>query len=577
MTSPSPNHARQPGQAAAEHPKEAIDPTTFYGTIFMMIASMLPLIIWPDEAATMVKAFKSFVTDELGVYYILIGVASMLFVLWVAFSDIGKIKLGEEDPEFSNSSWAAMMFCAGMGPSIMYWSLLEWVYYYQGPPFGVEAKTTEAMQWATSYGYFHWGPTAWSFFVLPAIPIAYFYYNKKIPLLKISQALEPVLGPRLTHGLPGQLIDVFVVFGTIGGAATSIGLIAPQVGEGFSHLFGLPFNFTTKMLVIGIITAIFVHSCWKGLRGGIRFLSDLNLVLVATILIIVFTFGPSKFMLELGIDSLGRAIRNLPVMITNTEPLREFKDQGYAGSGFAQGWTIFYWAWWLVYGPATGLFIAKISKGRTIGEMIKGTLFYGSMGCIIFFFIFGNFGVYLQLTGKLDVMALMAKRPTAVLYGVLDQLPFGMGTVAGLCYTILAIIFTATTFDSISYVLAAITQDRVEDEPMRWNRVFWGLAMSFMPIVLMLTSGDLSTVQTAAVVSGAPLILIFILLMISTVKVTREDVARIRQNLPQKFGDSPAEPRSKVHQQLEKELKTKPAIDKMQGEWQQFVMEKTTK
>jgi len=499
-----------------------IDKPTFFGALGLLLAVTIPLIVFPEQGAAWVSVARYFVVENLGFMYLALGAGALIFMLFIAFSDIGRISLGhpDEKPEFGTLSWAAMLFCAGIGASILYWGTIEWAYYYQAPPFHVEARTPEAARWAVAYGIFHWGPLAWSIYLIPALPIAYFYYVRHRNVLKVSEALLPVLGERHAHGVTGKFIDVLFVFGMLGGGATSLGLAAPLINEGAHELFGAPRNIVTQIAVLLLCTAIFGASAYAGLKKGIQKLSNINLWLALILLTFVFIAGPTVFMANTGIDALGRVLSNLVHMATWIEPfggLENFED-----SHFPQDWTIFYWAWWLAFAPSVGLFIARISRGRKIREMIMGSIFFGTLGCFLFFMVLGNFGIYLQLSGQLDVLAILnTETPTAAIFGILGELPLRFFVIG--IYTVLAVIFTATTFDSISYILAAVVQRKIVHEPMRWNRLFWAFALSFMPIVLLLLGG-LETLQTASIVGGAPLLIVALLLCVSMVKVARFDL-----------------------------------------------------
>lgn len=501
---------------------QLIDKLTFFGSLFMLLAVTIPLIVYPEQGAAWVAFARTFVVDNFGFLYLALGAGAGGFMLFIAFSKIGQISLGhpDEEPEFSTVSWAAMLFCAGIGASIMYWSMIEWAYYYQAPPFQVGGGSVEAARWAAAYGIFHWGPLAWSIYLIPALPIAYFYYVRKRRVLKISEALLPVLGERHAHGTVGKFIDILFVFGMLGGGATSLGLAAPLINEGVHELFGAPRNLTTQILVLLVCTAIFGASAFAGLKKGIERLSKINLWLALALLTFVFFAGPTIFMAETGIDSLGRVLSNIIHMATWIEPFGNFEN--FEDTQFPQDWTIFYWAWWLAYAPSVGLFIARISRGRTIRSMIVGAIFFGTLGCFLFFMVLGNYGIYLQLSGELDVVQILnGETPTAAIFAMLNMLPMKF-LVIGL-FTLLALIFTATTFDSISYILASVVQKKLGEEPMRWNRLFWAGAMSIMPISLLLLGG-LATLQTASIVAGAPLLIVALLLCISIVKAANFDL-----------------------------------------------------
>jgi BCCT family betaine/carnitine transporter len=501
---------------------ELIDKPTFFGSLALLLAVTVPLIIFPEQGAAWVLSARGFVTGNLGVLYLSLGLGAGGFMVYICLSEIGLITLGDpdEEPEFSTVSWASMLFCAGIGASILYWSMIEWAFYYQAPPFHVEGKVEEAARWAAAYGIFHWGPLAWAIYLIPALPIAYFYYVRKRPVLKISEALLPVLGDKHSHGALGKLLDVMFVFGMLGGAATTLSLAAPLINEGAHELFGVPKNINSQIVVLIICTAIFGYSAFSGLKKGIQVLSNINFWLALLLLAFVFVVGPTTFMAEAGLDALGRVLSNIVHMATWIEPFGQFDN--FQDSGFPQDWTIFYWAWWLAFAPSVGLFIARISRGRTIRAMVMGSIFFGTFGCFLFFMVLGNYGIYLQLSGELDVITILNEEsPTAAIFAMLRQLPLSTFVIA--LYTILAVIFTATTFDSISYILASVVQREVDDEPMRWNRMFWACALSIMPISLLLVGG-LDTLQTASIVGGAPLLPVAFLLCVSVVKAARYDL-----------------------------------------------------
>ncbi|MFA0438586.1 choline transporter [Vibrio sp. 10N.286.49.C2] len=499
-----------------------IDKPTFFGAIALLFSVIIPLILFPEQGAEIISQAKLVMTDKFGFLYLSLGLAALFFMIFIIFSDIGQIKLGDTDeqPEFKTSSWAAMLFCGGIGASILYWGCIEWAYYYQSPPFQLESGSEEAVRWAATYGIFHWGPIAWSIYLIPAIPIAYFFYVRKKPALKVSSALIPVLGEKHSDGALGKLIDVLFIFGLLGGAATTLGLAAPLISEGLNVLFGLPQNTYSQIGVLAVCTAIFAYSSFAGMEKGIKILSNINFWGAMLLLALVLILGPTIFILETGLDSIGRMMSNFFVMATWAEPFGGYGT--FDDTHFPQDWTIFYWAWWLVFAPSMGLFVARISRGRTIKQMVAGALFFGSCGCFLFFIILGNYGLSLQLSGQLDIVSILnTYGPTKAIFSMLSELPFSWFII--LLFTLLCIIFTATTFDSISYILASVVQKDVTQEPMRWNRLFWAFTLSFMPAVLMFLGG-LDTLQTAAIVGGLPLLVIAVMLMMSAVKAATLDI-----------------------------------------------------
>ncbi|GIO25945.1 BCCT family transporter [Ornithinibacillus bavariensis] len=499
-----------------------IDWPTFIGALVVLLAVTLPLIFFPEAGEAAINMANNFLTGKFGVLYLALGLFSLVFLLYVAFSKYGKIKLGKRgtEKEFGSFSWAAMLFSAGIGASILYWGMIEWAYYYQGPPFGVTPETKEAIELAATYGIFHWGPIAWAIYTIPALPIAYFYFVRKKPVLKISAATRPVIG-RLADGPIGTIIDVLFIFGLLGGAGTTLALGTPMIAEGVHDITGIPVSLGLKTGIMVLCTCIFAASAYSGLNKGIKVLSDVNIWLAIFILIFIFVFGPTVFISESTFTSLGVLLDNFFHMATWLEPLAQIK--GYPATHFPESWTIFYWAWWTVYAPFVGLFVARISYGRTIREMIFGTLIYGTLGCILFFGILGNFGLYLQLSESFDVINFMNENgASATIIAILHQLPISSFIV--IVFTILAIIFLSTTFDSASYILAAVVQKHVPGgEAMRWNRLFWAFALLLLPLVLMFY-GDLEALQTASIVAGFPVMFIMILLGISFIKAAGEDI-----------------------------------------------------
>lgn len=501
---------------------ELIDKPTFFGSLSLLLLVTLPLLIWPNQGAVWMQIARDFLVTNFGIAYLLIGLGSFLFMLYLAFSDVGKIRLGEPDsvPEFKTVSWASMLFCAGIGIGIMYWSMIEWAYYYTDPPFLIEGESKDALAWASTYGLFHWGPVAWSIYLVPAVPIAYFYHVRNIKVLKLSEAIAPVIGERRAHGAWGKLVDVLFIFGMLGGGATSLGLGAPLLNEGLHELFGVPRNIPVKIALLLLCAAIFGASAYAGIRKGIQTLSNINLALALILITFVLLVGPTLFIFEVSFASIGLLITNFFTMSTYLEPFGGYG--GSSDSSFPQDWTVFYWAWWLSFAPTIGLFIARISRGRTMGSMILGTLFYGSIGCALFFMILGNYAIWLQITDTVDVVSVLNNEsPTAAIFAVLGSLPFKTAVIA--IYTVLALIFLSTTFDSISYILASAVQNRVDDEPMRWNRLFWAGALSFLPVALLLMGG-LETLQTASIVGSAPLLIISLFLCVSIYKIAHFDL-----------------------------------------------------
>lgn len=504
--------------------RKMIDWVVFIGTALALLLTVIPMMVFPDQSRAVVMAMNEFVTSKLGAIYLVLGLTIFGFVLYIAFGKYGSVTLGRasDKPEFSDFAWASMLFCAGIGSDILYWGVIEWAYYYQGPPFDAKPMSEQALGYATMYGMFHWGPIAWSIYVLPALPIGYLVFVKKQPIYKISQACRPILKGQ-TDKFLGKLVDILFIFGLMGGTATSFALGVPMITAGLEKLIGIDGNsMVVKSIVLLCITAVFAYSSYQGLKKGIQLLSDLNVWLSLVLLAFVFIVGPTIFIMESTVTGFGNMMKNFFQMATWLEPFGGIG--GRKETNFPQTWTIFYWAWWIVYAPFIGLFIARISKGRTLKEVILGTIAYGTFGCVLFFGIFGNYAAYLQISGKFDVVKFLNAHGTeATIIEVISQLPFS--TVVVVLFIISAFLFLVTTFDSASYIVAAATQMKLKGEPFKWNRLFWAFALCLLPFSLMLVGGEkaLEILQTASIVAGVPLIVIFSIIMISFIMILSND------------------------------------------------------
>ena len=346
------------------------------------------MMAFPKASETIITDINSAISNSIGSVYLFMGLAIFCFVLYIAFGKYGNVTLGKasDKPEFNNFTWAAMLFCAGIGSDILYWGVIEWAFYYQVPPNGAKSMSDEALQYATQYGMFHWGPIAWAIYVLPALPIGYLVFVKKQPIYKISQACRPILKGQ-TDKFVGKLVDILFIFGLLGGAATSLALGVPMISAGVEKLTGLDgTNMVLRSIILLTITVIFAISSYTGLKKGIQKLSDVNVWLSFVLLAFVFIVGPTVFIMETTVTGFGNMLRDFFHMATWMEPFGGI--HGRKETHFPQDWTIFYWSWWLVYAPFIGLFIARISKGRTLKEVVLGTICYGTLGCVLFFGIF---------------------------------------------------------------------------------------------------------------------------------------------------------------------------------------------
>jgi BCCT family betaine/carnitine transporter len=496
--------------------KQRVDWPSFIASITIILAASITLVLFPESGSRYLTDLYGFISGHFAFLYLLAGVATLLLLVWLSVGSRGRIRLaaGEEPPEFSTLSWAAMLFCAGIGAGLLAWAPIEWAYYINAPPFGLEPGSNSAAEWASTYGIFHWGPTAWAFYCLPTIAIAYPYYVKQVPYLRLSTSCHYFLAGKENSGA-ARLIDWLFMIGLLGGAGTSLGFSTPMIAAAVGRVTGWEVNFGLEFGVVIVSVILFAASVWLGLKKGIKRLSDINLLLAFVLLVYVLVVGPTIFLLNTSINSVVLMAQNFIRMNTWTDV--------FSNSGFVQNWTIFYWAWWIAYGPFVGLFVTRISSGRTIRQVIFGMLAFGTLGCAMFYMILGNYGLHLETTEVISVTSILTNdgAPAAIV-AILDQLPF-TAVVIGI-FALIALIFSATTYDSASYILAscATRELKAKEDPVRWHRLFWAGALAVLPLTLMFLGG-LKTIQSATLIVSLPLIVVFVLMAVSLVKQLQVD------------------------------------------------------
>jgi len=497
-----------------EHKK--IDKPAFFTSVALVILACLPLVAFPDAAGNFLQTLYDYLANEFGVAYLLASIGTNGVLIWLAFSRFGKRKLGqaEDEPEFDTLSWVAMLFCAGIGAGLMYWCGTEWAYYYQAPPFGAEPYSPEAAEWASTYGLFHWGFPAWAFYCLATLAVGYPYYVKKLDHMRFSNGLNYFL-PGNRVGALARLIDFLFIIAMVGGAATSLGFSTPMIAACLAWLFDIEASFALEVTVMFLCMALFAGSVWLGLKKGIRNLSDINLVVGLFLLAFILLVGPTSFILKTSLNSVGVLTQNIVRM--------NFWSDPFTDSRFVENWTIFYWAWWIAYSPYVGMFVARISRGRTIRQIIGGMLILGSLGCWVFYMVIGNFSMSLELNGIQSITTIVREESqSAAIVATLAELPWPTFAIA--VFSIMSIIFAATTYDSASYTLASSATLHLPagDDPARWHRVFWAFALGLMPIALMFIGG-LKVMQVVLLVVSFPIMIVGVFMCISLVKSLRCD------------------------------------------------------
>jgi len=487
-----------------------IHPTVFWATagvtVFFVIFTLLNL----SQMKLFFDASLSFITTSMGWFFVLCVNVYLAVVLYMLFSRHAHIRLGGDDarPDFTYWGWLSMLFSAGMGIGLMFWSVAEPMYHFTSPPWG-EAQTAEAARLAMGVTFFHWGFHAWGLYGLMALALAYFAYNKGLPLT-VRSTFYPLLGERI-HGRAGDLIDTLAAVATLFGLATSLGLGAQQVNAGFAHLFGLPQSTLVQVILIAIITAMATISVVLGVDRGIRRLSQINVIIAGMLLLFVLLAGPTRYLLDALVQNMGIYLRYLPRL--------SFWTETYSQTAWQHGWTLFYWAWWIAWAPFVGIFVARVSRGRTVREFIGAILLVPTLATFVWLTIFGNAALYVEMFGGGGIAEAVRADVAVALFKLLEHYPMSSITV-GLAVCIV-ITFFVTSSDSASLVVDIITSGGDLDPP-KVQRVFWATMEGVIAAVLLM-GGGLLALQTAVVATGLPFAAVLLLLSISLVRGMKQD------------------------------------------------------
>lgn len=482
--------------------------STIFVSLFVLWGAL-----YPSSLNNTANIALDWMITNFGWFYMLITALFIIFVIVLAFSPLGKIRLGkrEDRPEYSWFSWIGMLFAAGIGVGFVFWGVAEPLLYYLEPPVGYTAKTDASAIAGLRYGAYHWSLHPWSIYAIIGMTLAYVQFRKGLPAL-ISSAFYPLLGDRI-NGFAGKLIDILAVLATCTGVATTFGLSAMQITGGISHITPIPNSPWTQLVIIAIITVLFLISAGRGVDKGIKKLSDINLLIAGLLLLFIIIFGPTLFIAESFVTTLGGYITNvIPMALT----LTPFSESEWLGKN-----TIFFWAWHISWAPFMGLFIARISRGRTIREFIAGVLIVPSLIAIIWFTTFGGTGLYIELFGAGGLSELINTQVELALFVLLAELPFS--AITNIVAIILIGIFFTTSADSASFVLGSMSSNG-DPDPKLSVKIVWGLLIASAAAVLLFSGGGgLNALQTASIVAALPFSFVMILMTISISIILSKD------------------------------------------------------
>ncbi|RBO85989.1 BCCT family transporter [Marinomonas aquiplantarum] len=493
-------------------------PILAVGSALLVTLFVLFTVFDPTLANSLYSSANSYISSNLDWYYIGLISFFLFFAVWISFSPYGDIRLGKDSdrPEFSNYAWFSMLFSAGIGIGILFWSIAEPIYHLQSNPLITESQQNgvEAAQVAMRIAIFHWGLHGWGLFAVIGLALAYFSYRKGLPL-SIRSSLHPIFGDRI-YGPIGHAADLLAVFGTVFGIATSLGLGAQQMNAGLSYLFGIEISTTNQIVLIAILSVIATGSVLTGLNKGIKILSEWNMHLTIVILLLFIVFGPTVYVLGAFITNLGDYVANVVELGFWVDPDPKGQWQGW--------WTIFYWGWWIAWAPFCGIFIARISKGRTIREFVFGVLIAPTLLAAFWISIFGNTAMFVELFGAGGITEAVNADTTMALFTTIESMNAGdivTIIISSLC-TLMLVTYFVTSADSATLVICTIVSFGDEHPPAKF-RVFWGAAIGAVAAVL-LYAGGLKALQTASIVAALPFSFIVIMAAYGLVKSLKEEI-----------------------------------------------------
>ncbi len=479
--------------------------------LLLIIAFSVLFFFFPDGSNKVLGQIRYVLGDTMGSFYLIVGLGIFILSLYVAFSKYGKIVLGGQDekPKYSFFAWGSMMFTAGLAADILFYSFSEWILYATDPHI---ASLGSIQEWAGVFPVFHWSLIPWGFYLMLATAFGFMLHVRKREKQKYSEACRPLLGKH-TDGIWGRVIDLLAVFALLAGTATTFSLATPLMAQIINALFGIELNTTLVTIVILLVTCtIYTYSLLKGFKG-ISFLANSCVWLFFGLLAFVLLFGgETKYIIETGIESLGKMVQNFFELATFTDPQRN--------SSFPQNWTIFYWAYWMVWCVATPFFIGSISRGRTVRQTILGGYIFGVGSTILSFIILGNQSMAKQVSGKIDFIANYTESGDlySLIVDMIDAMPFAPVILAVVLITMM--LFYATSFDSIALIGSCYSYKKLrqDESPSKWIQLIWCILLILLPIALIFSESSMSNLQSVSIIAAFPVGIVMILITGSFLK-----------------------------------------------------------
>ena len=491
-----------------------IEWSTMLIPFIIVVALMAVFMLIPEQSKTVVDTMRGFFGDTIGIYYPLLAIGSVVCALYVALKPkYGNIKLSDIDkPAYSNFQWGTMIFTSTMAADILFYSLIEWALYGAEPHL---AEMGSMQMWAPTYTLFHWGPLAWGFYVILAVSFGFMLHVRKRDRQRFSEACRPLLGDKV-DGFWGKLIDVLAIFAVVCATATTFSLATPLLTKAMGAIFGFEVTTTVTILVLLLICSIYTITVLFGVSGISKLANICSYLFFGVLFYFLFLGGETRYIIETGFQSLGNLTQNFIGLSTYMDPLRE--------NGFAQNWTVYYWAYWLVWCVATPFFIALISKGRTLRNVVFGSFGWGLAGTYMSFIILGNYGLAQQLKHGVDITGFLGNGGEMydAILRIFETLP--LPAVALILLVITMIAFYSTTLDGITYVTSSYSYKKIsaEEEPSRKIRGFWSIMLILLPIALLFAENSLYSLQGVTIIAAFPVGIMLVMIVWSFFKDVKQ-------------------------------------------------------
>lgn len=537
-------------------PFPRVNKPVFITSSILIVGFIIFGSLFSETAAALFSFLQDFIAEKFRWLFIILFNVALVFCIYLAASRYGDIRLGKqtERAQYSLFSWIAMLFSAGIGIGLVYWGTAEPLYHFMAPPIG-EGQTVESAKQAMNLSFLHWGLHAWAIYTVVALSLAYFHFRRGLPL-SIRSTLYPILGQKI-YGKWGHTVDILAVFGTMFGVVTSLGLGVMQINSGLEGLFGIPNTLTVQFIIIAFVTSLACGSLMLGLDKGIKRLSDINMGLTGILLAFMVILGPTLFIFDSFIENIGNYLANIVTLSTWSE--------AYSGTDWQSAWTIFYWAWWVSWSPFVGVFIARISRGRTIREFVFGVLLIPMTILFFWFTAFGGVAIQMELLAAISpdlvspglVAAVQADTGSAI-FKLVEYYPFTKPIT--LLIVVMIVLWFVTSSDSASFVIDMLTAGG-DTNPPKIQRLFWAIMQGVIAAIL-LAAGGLGALQAAAIVAGLPFALVIFVMMYALLRGMSRDRLILYRNQQRYITDESADHNSANEFVDEELLKGPPKIAK---------------